>query len=72
MPLWPFAWTRALFSDVPYDVTDDLELVKVVSDAGLKPLQGERCRAKCIDQPSSRFGLQTGGLGVLCFFRFCQ
>ena len=57
MPLWPFAWTHALFSDVPDDVTVDLDLVEVVSDASLKPPQGQRCRTKCIDQPSGRFGL---------------
>ena len=53
----PSAWTRALFSDVPDDVTVDLELVDVRSNASLKPLQGECCRAKCVDQPSGRFGL---------------
>ena len=72
VPVGPSAWTRALFSEVPYDVTVDLELVDVRSDASLKPLQGECCRAKGIDQPSGRFGLQTGGLRILSFFRFCQ
>jgi len=72
MLLWPFAWTHALFSDLPDDVTVDLDLVDVCSDASLKPLQGLRRRTKCIDQPSGRFGLQTGGLDVLCFFGFRQ
>ena len=72
MLLWLCAWTHALLSDVPDDVAVDLDLVEVGSDAALKALQGQCCRAEGINQPSGRFGLQTGGLGVLRFFGFCQ